>query len=158
MPESKEQKAVREAIERSFFCALATSSAENRPHVVGVVYVFTGGILYIHTVDTGIKARNIRQNRRVAVCIPVQGNPDAPPFCVQFQATAEVCSLQDPRIAELLAGGQLEKIAGHGLLDVPGSCILRVVPGRRIATYGIGMSLEEVMRDPVHASRTVMMS
>lgn len=158
MTQSGQQKAVRDAIEQGFFCTLATSSAENRPHVVGVVYVAVDGILYINTTDTGTKARNIRENRRVAVCIPVQQHPEAPPFCVQFQGTAEICSLQDARIVELMARGRLESIAGHGVLDLPGSCFLRVTPGSRIATYGIGVSLEEVMRDPVHASRSVVMS
>ena len=158
MPESDQQQIVREAIAQNAFCVLATASAANRPHAVGVLYVAVDGVLYINTLDTSVKTRNVRENPRVAVCIPVHQHPGVPPFCVQFQGTAEVCMLQDPRIVGLLAAGRLEAITGHGALEAPGSCFLRVTPGRGIATYGLGVPLEELMRDPINASRSVELS
>ncbi len=152
------RQAVRAAIADNTFCTLATSSAANRPHVVGVLYVAVDGILYVSTSDTSIKARNIGQNPHVAVCIPLPPQPGLPPLCVQFQGTAEVCALQDPRMVALLRTGQLDAITGHGALDVPGSCLLRITPGRRVATYGVGVPLDELMRDPMHADRSVVMS
>lgn len=159
MPESDQQRqAVREAIAQNTFCVLATSSAANRPHAVGVLYVAVDGVLYLNTLDTSVKARNASENPRVAVCIPVHQHPGVPPFCVQFQGSAEVYALQDPRIVGLLQAGRLEKITGHGALEAPGSCFLRVTPGRRIATYGLGVPLDELMRDPIRASRSVTLS
>lgn len=150
--------AVQEAITESSFCTLATSSAENRPHVVGVLYVAVDGILYVSTTRQSTKARNIAQNRRVAVCIPVAQHPGLPPLCVQFQGTAEICSVQDPRLAALMQAGRLDAIVGHGALAEPGICFLRITPGRRVAAYGIGVPLDELMRDPIHASRSVVLA
>lgn len=152
------RQAVQAAIADNSFCALATSSAANRPHVVGVLYAAVDGILYVSTSDASTKARNIAQNPRVAVCIPVSQQHGLPPLCVQFQGTAEVCALQDPRMVALLQTGKLAAITGHGALDEPGSCLLRIAPGRRVATYGVGVPVDELMRDPLHADRSVVLS
>ena len=53
-------RAVRRALAKKWFCTLATSSAANRPHAVGVVYAFVDGVLYVSTLDGTRKARNIR--------------------------------------------------------------------------------------------------
>ena len=100
------------------------------------------------------KARNIGGNPRVAVCIPVHRYPMAPPFLVQFGGTAEILSAQQPTIAELLEVGQLKKITAHGELDDPDACFLRITPDRTVHTYGIGIPLRTVLRDPIHASAT----
>ena len=146
--------AARRAIARQSFCTLATSSRRNRPHVVGVLYVAVDDVLYVHTLDSSAKVRNIRANPHVAVCIPVRKYPMAPPFCVQFQGTAEVRALQDPEIARLLASGRLKKISGHGALAVPGACFIRITPTGALRTFGIGVSLVTLLRDPFHANRS----
>ena len=150
-----QKQQVLDAIAGNSFCALATASAANRPHVVGVMYVAVDNVLYVGVDDSSIKARNIRQNPHVAVCIPVSQGPGIPPFCVQFQATAELHAPRDPAVAGLIGDGRLAAITGHGVLDDPETRIVRITPGRRVATYGVGLSLEEVMRDPIHASRSV---
>ena len=60
----------------STFCTLATSTGE-QPHVVGVLYVAVGGVLYVSTHRTSKKARNVEANPRVAVCIPIRRYPMA---------------------------------------------------------------------------------
>ena len=72
--------AVAEAVASNTFCTLATSSADNRPHVAGVLYALVGRDLYINTDATSRKARNIGENQRVAVCIPVPVDTQAPPY------------------------------------------------------------------------------
>ncbi|MGI8405461.1 MAG: pyridoxamine 5'-phosphate oxidase family protein [Thermomicrobiales bacterium] len=42
------------------------------------------GMLYINTLESSVKVRNIRQNPRVAVSIPARKLPFFPPFRVQF--------------------------------------------------------------------------
>lgn len=112
------------------------------------------GVLYVSTLEDSKKARNIRQNSRVAVCIPVRRYPMAPPFVVQFGATAEILAVQDPAVVELLQGRRLKKITGHGELEDPGSRFLRITPDRMVFTYGIGVPLRVLLRDPTHANRT----
>ncbi|HYC55337.1 MAG TPA: pyridoxamine 5'-phosphate oxidase family protein [Candidatus Binatia bacterium] len=148
-------RAAMKALARHSFCTLATSSARNRPHVAGVLYALAGGKLFIHTFADSRKARNVRDNPRVAVCVPVRRLPMAPPFCVQFQGTAELMAIDDPEIGALVAARSLDRIAGHGALSAPGSCIVRITPSATLSTYGIGVPLRALLRDPLHASRNV---
>jgi len=147
--------AVRRAIGKGSFCTLATSSAANRPHVTGVLYAAADGVLHVHTLRSSIKARNVRDNPRVAVCIPVRRLPVGPPFAVHFQGRAELCAVDDPRILALADAGRLKRITSHGELAHPDSCFLRIVPARRVATYGLGVPLRELLRDPLAATRSV---
>jgi general stress protein 26 len=143
------------AIRRRSFCTLATSSSANRPHVVGVLYVPVDGQLYVSTLQDSVKARNVRENPRVAVCIPVRRFPVGPPFNVAFQGHAELCQRDDPRIAPLIETKRLKAITSHGELDDPDSWFLIITPGSRLAGYGLGVPLRQLVRDPIHATRSV---
>ncbi len=148
---------LRSIIARRSFCTLATAAADGQPHAVGVTYKLTRDHLYVATFANSKKARNIRNNPRVAVHIPVRQYPVGPPWSVQFAATATVLSPDDPEIIELLELGRLKSITGHGILQQPGGCFLKIKPARKMHTYGIGLSLREVMRDIAHADRTVIL-
>ena len=149
---------VQRAIRRASFCTLATSSARNRPRVVGVLYAEVDGVLYVASLDGSKKVRNVRENPHVAVCIPVRKFPVGPPFCVQFEGTAAVVSPQDPEIVTLVAAGHLKRILAHGELAEPRICFIRVTPARRVATFGLGVPLLALLRDPLRGSRTVELS
>jgi hypothetical protein len=154
---ARQRKIVRRAITRRSFCILATSSAENRPLAVGVLYAAVDGELYVSTLDTSVKVRNVRENPRVAVCIPVRRYPVGPPFSVQFQGSAEVRLVDDPQLVELLEAGRLKRITSHGELEHSEACFLKITPGRRVATYGLGVPLRQLLRDPIQGSRSVEM-
>jgi nitroimidazol reductase NimA-like FMN-containing flavoprotein (pyridoxamine 5'-phosphate oxidase superfamily) len=143
--------AVVEAIAQNSFCALATSSATNRPHVAGVLYALVGRNLYIHTDTTSRKARNIADNPRAAVCIVVQADSQGPPFTASLQGTAELLENDDPEITRLVADGSLVAVTSHGELERPRTCFIKISPGRRVATYGIGVPEEELAADPLSA-------
>jgi len=147
-----------QTIERRSFCTLATSSASNEPHVAGVLYAVADRVLYLTTQTHSKKGRNLRENGRVGVCIPVRRLPVGPPFCVQFRGTAELLSPHDPDLTILINAGRLKTITSHGELDDPDSWFVRLVPDRRISTYGIGVPLLTLLRDPIHGSRTIDMS
>lgn len=140
---------------RQSFAVLATSSARNRPHAVGLLYAAVGWDVYFLIGADTIKARNIRENPNVAVSIPVRKYPFAPPMAVQFQGTAQLLPPDDPQIRELLAAGQLKKIASYGALDKPGITFIKVTPNRRIATYGLGIPLRQLLRDVSQGARSV---
>jgi hypothetical protein len=105
----------------------------------------------VNTLRTSKKAGNIAVNPNVSVCIPIRRVPVRPPSSVQFQATAEIVPLADAEIERLVKAGELKTITGHGELDEPNGCFLRIVPTGRIATYGLGLSLRRLIRDPLHA-------
>lgn len=143
------------AVARRSFCTLATASPTNRPHVAGVLCVADGTTLYVSTRRTSRKARNIADNPRVFVCIPVRRLPVGPPSSVQFAATADLLAPTDPDIARLVGAGRLKAITGHGELDLPDGCFIRVTPDGRLHTYGLGLPLRRLIRDPLNAGGRV---
>lgn len=145
---------VLDTIARRSYAVLATTSAE-RPHAAGVIYSDVDGKLYASTGMDSRKARNIAANSRVFVTIPVHRMPFAPPSAIQFAGTGEVLPLDDPEILRLAAENKIKKITGHGEFELPGGCFLKITPGRRILTYGIGMSLWHLYRHPLDAAGVV---
>jgi predicted pyridoxine 5'-phosphate oxidase superfamily flavin-nucleotide-binding protein len=144
------------AIARRSFCMLATVSRSGRPHVAGVLYQATGTTLYVNMSRDGRKGRNIAENPHVAVSIPIRRLPvGGPPSTVQFQGRAEMLGFDDPEIVRMVAAGELKKITSHGELDHSDGCFVRITPQRRMTTYGLGMSLLKLIRDPLHAGGTV---
>ena len=148
---------VRRAIARGSFCVLATS-ADGNPHAVGVLYQEIDGALYFATFQGSKKARDIRANPRVAVCIPVRKYPVGPPFCVQFEGRAEILAATDSAISALVRAGRLKRLTSHGELAEPRMCFLRVTPDPLVSTYGLGVPLLTLLRDPLRGSRRVELS
>ena len=146
---------VRRAIEKRSYCTLATVSAAGRPHVAGVLYEAVDDALYVNTLRTSRKARNVAADPHAAVVIPIRRAPIGPPSAVQFQTAAGLLGIDDARIADLLDAGHLTSITGHGELDLPESCFIRIALPRRLHTYGLGMPLIQLIRDPLAAAGEV---
>ncbi|HEX6416913.1 MAG TPA: pyridoxamine 5'-phosphate oxidase family protein [Acidimicrobiales bacterium] len=146
---------VARAIAKRSFCTLATTSPSGRPHAAGILYAVADGALYVSTLRTSRKARNIAENPRVGVVIPVRRLPVGPPSSVQFQAVAEILGVDDPGVRRLAGAGRLKAITGHGELELPDGCVVRITPPRRVLTYGLGMSLRRLVRDPLDAAGAV---
>lgn len=142
---------IERAMKKKSFCTLATTSPKQRPHVAGVVFAAVGTTLYVHTMRGSRKARNIAANPHAAIVIPVRKMPVGPPFTIQYQASAGLIEMDDPEIVALLAAGKLDAIAGHGALDEPSGCFIRITPTGPLHTYGIGVPLMGVIKDPLHA-------
>ncbi len=142
-------------IGRRSFCTLSTASGSNHPHVAAVLYVSLRTVLFVSTRRTSRKARNIASNSRAFVCIPVRRLPVGPPASVQFAARAEVLDVDDPDIVALLDGDELKPITSHGELDLPDGCFLRITPIGSVHTYGLGLPLRQLIRDPLHADGRV---
>lgn len=148
--DTEQLERVRRRIARRSFALLATVSPTGFPHAAGVVYEAVGQDLYVHTLRSSRKARNIAVEPRVAVVVPDRRLPVGPPFTVQFQGHAALLAMDDQETTDLLAGGRLRSISGHGALEEPDGCFIRITPGRRIHSYGIGVSALALARDPLH--------
>jgi general stress protein 26 len=146
---------IRRALARQSFCVLATVSADQRPHAVGLLYASVDLDLYVLVNETSVKVRNARENPRVAVCVPVRKYPVGPPMAVQFQGTAQILTPDDPAMRELLATRQLKRITGFGAARKPGSCFLKITPHQRISSYGLGVPLRRLMRDVSLGQRSI---
>jgi hypothetical protein len=141
---------VERLIQRRSFCTLSTVSTSDRPHSAGVLYAYADGALYVSTDRESRKARNIAANPAVFIVIPVRRLPVGPPSSVQFAAEAEI--LGDEEIRRIAAQGSIKAITGHGELDREAGCFLRITPGPITHTYGIGMPLIRLIRDPLNAA------
>ncbi len=146
---------VRRAIDKRSFATLATTSPAGRPHVAGVLYEAAGDALYISTMRSSRKARNIDANPNVALVVPIRRLPVGPPSTVQFQSTATLLDSDGPEIAELVATGELKGITGHGELELPGGCFVRIPLPNRLVTYGLGLPLRTLISDPLSAGGVV---
>ena len=153
--EARQRTIVRRELERRSFCTIATSSSAHFPHVAGVLYALVGEDLYVTMHDDSAKARNIVANPRVAICVPVRKIPFGPPFTIQFQGKAGLLSVTDPKIVNLLATGVLKKITASIDLTDPRNCFVRITPNGRVTTFGLGVPLLQVIREPVTAMRTI---
>jgi general stress protein 26 len=145
-PHTPSPQSVKRSLAGHTYCILATASAQGAPHAVSVVYAYVDGHLYVATGERTKKARNVRSNPQVAVCVPVRRYPVGPPFSIQFQGKAKI-----------LHGRKLRKIVGYGVLDEPDVCFIKITPASRIQTYGLGIPLTAFLRDVPHADRTVQM-
>ena len=135
------------------FCFLATHDPRRGAHAVGVAYVTHDGAIYVNTVGSSRKVRNIDACPQVSVCVPVRRVPiGAPPATVQFAGRADVIDIDDSAVRHGIDEGRFDRITSHGELDLPGSCFLRITPIGRLNTYGLGMSLRALARDPLHAA------
>lgn len=146
---------IRRAIARRSFCTLATTSPTGAPHVAAVIYAAIDDVLFVSTRRTSRKARNIAGNPRVFVCIPVRRLPVGPPSSVQFAATAELLRCDEPELRRLVDAGRLKAIVSHGELELADGCFLRITPERRLHTYGLGLPLRRLLRDPLNAAGRV---
>jgi len=159
-----QQALVLRTIKKKSFAVLSTVSNQGFPHAAGVVYDTINAadhgpiVLYTHTMRSSRKARNIEAHGRAGVVIPVRKLPVGPPFTVQFQARAALLAMDDPEITAHLTAGRLKKISGHGELDESDGCFIRIEPRGLIHSYGLGVSILALARDPLHAgARSVAM-
>lgn len=149
-PHRPDPSQIMKAIAKRSTCMLGTVSPAGRPHVATVTYQLVEDRLYASTMATSRKARNVAAHPHVAVVIPVRRLPvGAPPSTIQFQTTAMLLSSDDREITTLAADGRLDDVTGHGELDLPDGCFIRLELPRRLHTYGLGMALLELARHPL---------
>jgi general stress protein 26 len=151
-----DRQRIMRALTKRSYCTLATVSAAGRPHVAGVLYQLVDTTMWINTTASSRKARNVAHCRHVGVVVPVRRVPaGGPPSAVQFQAEADVVAVDHRDVVELVGERRLASITGHGELDLPGSCFIRVALPRKLHTYGLGMSLISLIRHPLEAAGMV---
>jgi hypothetical protein len=140
---------VRRALAKRSYAVLATVSPAGRPHAAGVLYTMVGDDLWLSTETTGRKGRNLLANPHAGITVPVRRLPVGPPATIHFQGRATVFGTDAPEVARLVESGALAAITSHGELDLDDGCFVRVTLGRTVHTYALGMSLWQVVRNPL---------
>jgi PPOX class probable F420-dependent enzyme len=114
---------------------LATSRADGRPHVTPIWFVLEGDYVVWTTGDTSLKAKAIRRDPRVCMCVDDQ----APPYSyVMIEGTAELSDDLDALRhwatvigARYMGAERAEELGARNA--VPGELLVRVTPTRVLA-------------------------
>lgn len=126
-------------IGRARTASLATARPDGRPHVAPVWFDYDGDAVVFTTWHASIKARNIRHEPRVSLCV----DDEEPPFAfVLIEGTARI-SERDPdlrywakRIAGRYMGEDLAESYG-ARNSVGGELLLRVTPDKIVARKNV---------------------
>ncbi|MET3423675.1 hypothetical protein BJ973_002887 [Actinoplanes tereljensis] len=133
------------ALSHTSFAVLSHGTPDGEPRSSGVVYVMSGGRMYVAVAKDSWKARHIAARGSVAVTVPIRRGGvmsllvPIPPATVSFAATAVV------HPGTILAG-----LPGLGRLLPPerrADCsVVEITPAGHFVTYGVGVPLLR-MRD-----------
>ncbi len=126
-------------VDRARTASLATVRADGRPHVVPIWFDLDGETFVFTSGETTVKARNMRRDARVSLCV----DDEEPPFhFVLVEGTAEMTA-DDPdllhwatRIGGRYMGAELAEAYGRRNA-VPGELLVRVTPEKIVARKNI---------------------
>jgi PPOX class probable F420-dependent enzyme len=114
---------------------VATVAKDGRPHVMPVWFVLDGGEIVFTTGRDTLKARHLRRDGRIALCV----EDDEPPFAfVSVRGRAELIEGAEDlldwakRIAERYMGAEQAEAFGRRNA-VPSELLVRVTPERIVA-------------------------
>lgn len=124
---------------RARTATLATVRADGRPHAAPIWFHLDGDVLVFTTGEATVKARNMRRDPRVTLCVDDQ----EPPFAfVVIEGRAELTA-DDPDLlpwATRIGGRYMgeDRAEEYGRRNaVPGELLVRVAPGKVLAFAGI---------------------
>ncbi len=132
---------------------LCTSAKDGRPHGVGVMYAVSLAdeplALNLVTDRRSKKARNIARKPDVAFVIPIHRSPGfLPPSSIQFQGKALLLPPTDTECRQAFESSWVMRRVLKLQLEQKGevSVFVRIHPDPVILTYGVGLSLLQLMR------------
>jgi PPOX class probable F420-dependent enzyme len=113
---------------------LATIRADGRPHVVPIWFQMDGDTLVFTTEDKTVKAKNIRHNSHISICV----DDETPPYAymmiegtASFSHDTDVLLYWATRIGGRYMGEDLAETYGRRNA-VPGELLVRITPTRVI--------------------------
>jgi len=140
--------AIRKILTKRSFCTLSTTSPQQRPHAAGVVYIWANNALWVHTLRSSRKGRNIAANDRVGICVAFRKLPVGPPFTIHFQASACLVDMQSSEALALVEAGELNAITE---LDMKDGCFVRITPRGTVHSFGPGARILDLIRNPLES-------
>jgi hypothetical protein len=144
-----------EALAKGSFAVLGHVGAAGEPRSSGVVYATVDRRLYVAVAPDGCKAREIASGQKLAVTVPVRRGgilalvAPIPPATISFQARATVHPAG--AIGLGTAPEALRKIVPEDRRST--ACVIELVPEGRFLTYGIGVSLKDMLHPALALAR-----
>jgi len=118
---------------------LSTVREDGRPHVAPIWFVWNEGKIIFDTMDDSVKAKNIRRNPQVSICV----DDESPPYAfVIIQGTAKFSDNQkdllkwNTIIARRYMGEKLAEVYGKRN-TVEGSLLVEVTPTKMISNKDV---------------------
>ncbi len=144
---------VENEMRRKNYGVLSTISKDGRPHSAGVMYAVSSRsrpfALYIVTDRRSKKARNIDRNPNVSFGVPIHRSPGfLPPSSIQFQGRAEIIPSTDKAGNEAFnASNRLRRVLKMQLVQKREvSTFIRIRPDPVVFTYGVGLTIFQLMK------------
>ncbi|MGI0078673.1 MAG: pyridoxamine 5'-phosphate oxidase family protein [Nitrososphaerales archaeon] len=142
---------VKKELRKRSYGIISTISKDGRPHSTGILYA-TSNVdqfcLYVLTDKSSAKARNITHNPNISFVVPIPRRllRFIPPGSVQFQGTAEIVPLSEDVRKAFSRSIALRQTLGSASTD--DSCFVKIIPDTVVFTYGLGVSLMQLVRNP----------
>ena len=118
---------------------LATVREDGNPHVAPIWFVWNEGKIIFATMDTSVKARNMRHNPQVSICV----DDESPPYAfVIIQGTAKLTANHKDLLkwntvfGERYMGEKLAEVYGKRN-TVEGSLLVEVTPNKMISNKDV---------------------
>ena len=155
---------VEAAVRARTFGVFTTIDTKGRPHSTGVLYGVAPATspfaLFILTLDTYVKTRNVRANPNTSlvVTIPHRILSFVPASCVTFRGVTDVLEVTDPDGREAFAQSRIlrDNIAAlEGLPGGAGAVFLRLTPDPKVLCYGVGIPLLQMRKHRAHLNYRV---
>ena len=128
------QRELEDFLKRPLVVSFATVRPDGSPHLTPIWYEYEDGRFYFFVGSTTVKARNLRQDRRVALCIATH---DEPYRYVIVEGTCEILREQVDQRARSISTRYYREERGpkfaQEVLDAGESVVPRVTPTRLLS-------------------------
>jgi general stress protein 26 len=162
MPAEQRSFAFIEAqLRKKTFGVLGTINPDGSLQSTGILYAVSppGAAfrLYLLTVRSYLKARNIARNPQISFLVPYPHRllHFVPASCISFSGTAEIAPRDDPEGRAAFAVNRILRMNLAEADATPDMILLRVRPKRSMHCYGIGMGVVQIARNPAEAGCSV---
>ena len=141
-------------LRRKTFGVLSTISRDGSSQTTGILYAVSppGAAfrLYLITVRSYLKARNIARNPQISFLVPYPHAllPFVPASCISFSATAEILPPDDLEGREAFTANRILRMNLAEANAMADGIFLRIRPKRSVHCYGIGFGLMTIARNP----------
>ena len=154
---------VEAAVRSKTFGVLTTIDTKGRPHSTGVLYGVAPPsspfALFILTLESYVKTRNVRSNPNVSLVVtfPHRILSVVPASCVTFRGPAVVVPVDDHGGMWALDQQRILRDNVTSLRSVDGLAVfLKLTPEPKVLCYGLGVGLRQMRKDREHLAYSVL--
>lgn len=149
---------VEKAVRKRKFGVISVVDSKGRPHSTGIIYGVSRPesefALYIVTQKNAAKVRHLKKNPTVTLVVtfPHYYLRFVPDSYVMFQGTADFVTLRDEEVQWAFSQGKILRanlqVDSEIMRD---AVVIRIRPRKTVYVYGLGISMNQLRKDPTAA-------